>query len=155
MRGAGGGGQEQLSAAQHSATGHDTSQYQTKQRDSTQPTTTRFSFALRLPLYIYISTCFSVSHQAIFRPPPLPVSPPPCPSVCPPVRTTPLFSPLLCPPPSLFIIPSLSPSLSHFYFPASGQAVVTGFVPSPLRFLPSILSRIGFTNPTARRFFNE
>ena len=27
---------------------------------------------------------------------------------------------------------------SHFYFPASGQAVVTGVVPSPLRFLPSI-----------------
>ena len=28
--------------------------------------------------------------------------------------------------------------LSHFYFPASGQAVVTGAVPSPPRFLPSI-----------------
>ena len=28
--------------------------------------------------------------------------------------------------------------LSHFYFPASGQAVVTGVVPSPPRFLPSI-----------------
>ena len=27
---------------------------------------------------------------------------------------------------------------SHFYFPASGQAVVTGVVPSPPRFLPSI-----------------
>ena len=27
---------------------------------------------------------------------------------------------------------------SHFYFPASGQAVVTGVVPSPARFLPSI-----------------
>ena len=27
---------------------------------------------------------------------------------------------------------------SHFYFPASGQAVVTGVVPSPTRFLPSI-----------------
>ena len=27
---------------------------------------------------------------------------------------------------------------SHFYFPASGQAVVTGVVPSPSRFLPSI-----------------
>ena len=27
---------------------------------------------------------------------------------------------------------------AHFYFPASGQAVVTGAVPSPPRFLPSI-----------------
>ena len=27
---------------------------------------------------------------------------------------------------------------SHFYFPASAQAVVTGAVPSPARFLPSI-----------------
>ena len=27
---------------------------------------------------------------------------------------------------------------SHFYFPAPGQAVVTGVVPSPPRFLPSI-----------------
>ena len=27
---------------------------------------------------------------------------------------------------------------SHFYFPASGQAVVTGVVPSPPRFLPAI-----------------
>ena len=31
------------------------------------------------------------------------------------------------------------PSLSHFYFPASGQAVVTGVVRSPPRFLPSIV----------------
>ena len=29
-------------------------------------------------------------------------------------------------------------SFEHFYFPASGQAVVTGVVPSPPRFLPSI-----------------
>ena len=29
-------------------------------------------------------------------------------------------------------------SSSHFYVPASGQAVVTGVVPSPPRFLPSI-----------------
>ena len=28
---------------------------------------------------------------------------------------------------------------THIYFPASGQAVVTGVVPSPPRFLPSIL----------------
>ena len=35
------------------------------------------------------------------------------------------------------------------------QAVVTGVVPSSPRFLPSILSRIGFSNPTARRFFIE
>ena len=27
---------------------------------------------------------------------------------------------------------------AHFYFPASGQAVVTGILPSPPRFLPSI-----------------
>ena len=27
---------------------------------------------------------------------------------------------------------------AHFYFPASGQAVVTGVVPSPPRFLPSL-----------------
>ena len=27
---------------------------------------------------------------------------------------------------------------AHFYFPASGQAVVTGAIPSPPRFLPSI-----------------
>ena len=31
-----------------------------------------------------------------------------------------------------------TPCFSHFYFPASGQAVVTGVVPSPPRFLPSI-----------------
>ena len=28
---------------------------------------------------------------------------------------------------------------AHFYFPPSGQAVVTGVVPSPPRFLPSII----------------
>ena len=28
--------------------------------------------------------------------------------------------------------------LAHFYFPASGQAVVTGVIPSPPRFLPLI-----------------
>ena len=44
----------------------------------------------------------------------------------------------------------------HFYFPASGQAVVTGVVPSP----PpgsclQLLSRIGFSNPTTRRLFIE
>ena len=44
---------------------------------------------------------------------------------------------------------------AYFYFPASGQAVVTDVVPPPPRFLPSILSRIGFSNPTARRFFIE
>ena len=42
--------------------------------------------------------------------------------------------------------------LSHFYFPASGQAVVKGVVPPPPRYLPSFLSRIGFSIPTARRF---
>ena len=42
---------------------------------------------------------------------------------------------------------------THIYFPASGQAVVTSVVPSPPRFLPQFLSRIGFSNPPARRFF--
>ena len=32
----------------------------------------------------------------------------------------------------------LSFFFSHFYFPASGQAVVTGVIPSSRRFLPSI-----------------
>ena len=45
--------------------------------------------------------------------------------------------------------------LAHFYFPASGQAVVTGVVPFPPRFLPQFVSRIGFSNSTARRFFIE
>ena len=31
--------------------------------------------------------------------------------------------------------------IPHFYFPASGQAVVTGVVPSPSRFVPSIVYR--------------
>ena len=45
---------------------------------------------------------------------------------------------------------------SHFYFPASGQAVVTGVVPSSPPVLAfQLLSRIGFSNPTARRFFIE
>ena len=46
---------------------------------------------------------------------------------------------------------------SPFYFPASGQAVVTGVVPSPPRSLLSIIiAHIGFSNPTAvRRFFIE
>ena len=48
--------------------------------------------------------------------------------------------------------PNLFFFFTHIYFPASGQAVVTGVVPSSPRFLPSILSRIGFRNPTARRF---
>ena len=34
--------------------------------------------------------------------------------------------------------PTTAAVFSHFYFPASGQAVVTGVVPSPPRFLPSI-----------------
>ena len=44
---------------------------------------------------------------------------------------------------------------AHFYFPASGQAVVTGVIPSPPRFCLQLLSRIGFSNPTARRLFIE
>ena len=40
---------------------------------------------------------------------------------------------------------------THIYFPTSGQqAVVTGVVPSPRFF--HFLSRIGSSNPTARRF---
>ena len=31
--------------------------------------------------------------------------------------------------------------IAHFHFPASGQAVVTGVIPSPPRFLPSIFYR--------------
>ena len=48
-------------------------------------------------------------------------------------------------------------SPSHIYFPASGQAMVSGVAPFPPQFLPSIfvLSRIGFSNPTARRSFIE
>ena len=55
--------------------------------------------------------------------------------------------------------------LGHYiYFPAqlvggtyypqqsSGQAVVTGVVPSPPQYVPSFLSCIGFSIPTARRF---
>ena len=44
---------------------------------------------------------------------------------------------------------------SHFYFPASGQAVVTGVVPSPPGSCLPFLSRIGFSNPTARQIFIE
>ena len=41
---------------------------------------------------------------------------------------------------------------SHFDFPASGQAVVSGVVSSPPRYVPSVLPRIGFSIPTACRF---
>ena len=46
---------------------------------------------------------------------------------------------------------------SHFDFPASGEAVVTGFVPSPPGSGLQFLSRIGFSNPIAisSRFFIE
>ena len=45
---------------------------------------------------------------------------------------------------------------THICFPASGQAVVTGVVPSSPWFLPSVfIACIGFSNPTARRFFIE
>ena len=44
-------------------------------------------------------------------------------------------------------------SFTHIYFPASGQAVVTGVVPSPPPVLClQFLSCLGFSNPTARRF---
>ena len=44
---------------------------------------------------------------------------------------------------------------THFYFPASGQAVVTGVVPYPPRFLPSICIAHRVQHPTARRLFIE
>ena len=47
-------------------------------------------------------------------------------------------------PPSLS---SLTPRQSSYE-----QAVVTGVVPSPPRYVPSFLLRIGFSIPTARRF---
>ena len=52
--------------------------------------------------------------------------------------------------PSLF----LSSSTRSRFYPqrCSGQAVVTGVVPSPPRYVPSFLSRIGFSIPTAQRF---
>ena len=40
---------------------------------------------------------------------------------------------------------------THIYFLASGQAVVTGVVPSSPYSCLQFLSRIGFSNPTARR----
>ena len=43
-------------------------------------------------------------------------------------------------------------SKSHFWFPACGQTVVTGVVPSP-RYVPSFLSRRGFSIPHARHRF--
>ena len=52
---------------------------------------------------------------------------------------------------SLFMLLLLFVFLYHFYFPASGQAVVSGVAPSPARYVPSFLSRIGFSIPTARR----
>ena len=50
--------------------------------------------------------------------------------------------------------PQFSCVFSNFYFPDFGQAVDTGVVPFPPpgSCLP-ILSRIGFSNPTARRYF--
>ena len=41
-------------------------------------------------------------------------------------------------PPVFFIFYFLFFLFAHFYFSASGQAVVTGVIPSPSRFLPSI-----------------
>ena len=48
----------------------------------------------------------------------------------------------------------LSSSTRRRFYPqrSSGQAVVTGVVPSSPRYVPSFLSRIGFSIPTARRF---
>ena len=44
------------------------------------------------------------------------------------------FDPSLASQPKFFFF-----FFAHFYFPSSGQAVVTGIVPSPPRFLPSII----------------
>ena len=56
----------------------------------------------------------------------------------------------------LFIKSSLllSSSTRRRFYPqrSPGQAVVTGVVPSPPRYVPSFLSRTGFSIPTARRF---
>ena len=47
-----------------------------------------------------------------------------------------------------------SSSTRRRFYPqrSSGQAVVTGVVPSPPRYMPPFLSRIGFSIPTAGRF---
>ena len=45
--------------------------------------------------------------------------------------------------------------LSHFHFPGSGQTVVTGLVPPPSTYVPSFLSRRGFSIPNARRFSSD
>ena len=49
---------------------------------------------------------------------------------------------------------ALSSSTRRRLYPqrSSGQAVVTSVVPSPPRYVPSFLSRIGFSTPSARRF---
>ena len=44
---------------------------------------------------------------------------------------------------------------TNIYFPTSGQAVVTGVVPSSPKFLPSILIARRVQHTTARRFFIE
>ena len=48
----------------------------------------------------------------------------------------------------------LSSSIYRSFYPqrSSGQAVVTGVVPSPPPYVPSFLSHIGFSIPTARQF---
>ena len=55
-----------------------------------------------------------------------------------------------------FFVPSLllSSSTRRRFYPqrSSGQAVVTGVVSSTPRYVPSFLSGIGFSIPTARRF---
>eukprot|EP00904_Undaria_pinnatifida_P004167 jgi/Undpi1/13751/HiC_scaffold_9.g03404.m1 len=44
---------------------------------------------------------------------------------------------------------------AHFYFPASGQAVVTGVIPSPPRFLPSIFMAHRVQQSHCSSFFIE
>ena len=60
---------------------------------------------------------------------------------------------VLTDPPFFLFLVFLVFFFAHFYFPASGRAVVTGVIPFPPRFSPSIfIARIARSNPTARRF---
>ena len=90
---------------------------------------------IRLPhVLVHTRSCFTTKHRPISK---LPISL--------------LFFLLL----EYYLIksPLLSSSTQSRFSPqrSSGQAVVTRVVPSP-RHMPSFLSRIGFSIPTARRF---
>ena len=53
---------------------------------------------------------------------------------------------------SIFSLSSSTRRTFYLQRSSSGQVVVTGVVPSPSRYVPSFLSRIGSSIPTARRF---